>query len=219
MFDTLGFVSTFTIRGRLILKELWQFFGQTWDKPVPAKNKCLFSDWNSELPLVSTFKIQRSILNESFVDCSHELHVFVDTSQSAMCAVAYLRSVQCETVIVAFLVAKCRVAPIRASTIPKLEIQAAVIGLRLSMSIQSFLPFSVQNCFFWSGSSTALQWISSSDKRLPVFVANRVAEIIDCSNVERWISFLIMLIRLILVPEVSKCLTLKTLTGYGVLFL
>ena len=54
------------------------------------------------------------------------------------------------------------------------------------MSIQSFLPFSVQNCFFWSDSSTALQWISSSDKRLPVFVANRVAEIIDCSNFEQW---------------------------------
>ena len=186
VFDPLGFVSPFTIRGRLILKELWQLVGQAWDKHVPDKIKCLFENWNSELPLVSTFKIQRSILNESFVDCSHELHVFVDASQSAMCAVAYLRSVQCENVIVSFLVAKCRVAPIRASTIPKLELQAAVIGLRLSMSIQSFLPFSVQNCFFWSDSSTALQWISSSDKRLPVFVANRVAEIIDGSNVEQW---------------------------------
>ena len=135
------------------------------------------------MPFVSTFKIQRSILNESLLDCSHELHVFVDASQSALCAVAYLRSVQCETVIVSFLVAKYRVAPIRASTTPKLELQAAVIGLRLSMSIQSFLPFRVQNCFFWSDSSTILQWISSSDKRFPVFVANRVAEIIDGSNV------------------------------------
>ena len=143
VFDPLGFVSPFTIRGRLILKELWQLVGQAWDKPVPDKIKCLFEDWNCELPLVSTFKIQRSILNESFIDCSHELHVFVDASQSAMCALAYLRSVQCENVMVSFLVAKCRVAPIRASTIPKLELQAAVIGLRLSMSIQSFLPFSV----------------------------------------------------------------------------
>ena len=103
-----------------------------------------------------------------------------------MCVVAYLRSIQCETVIISFLVAKCRVAPIRASTIPKLELQAAVIGLPLSMSIQHFPPFSVQNGFFWSDSSTISQWISSSDKRLPVFVANRVAEIIDGSNVEQW---------------------------------
>ena len=54
------------------------------------------------------------------------------------------------------------------------------------MSIQSFLPLSVQNCFFWSHSSTVLQWISSTDKRLHVVVANRVAEIIDGSNVEQW---------------------------------
>ena len=139
-----------------------------------------------EFRVASCLNVQNTALNESFVDCSHELHVFVDASQSAMCAVAYLRSVQCETVVVSFLVAKCRVAPIRASTIPKLELQAAAIGLRLSMSIQYFLLFSVQNCFFWSESSTAHQWIFSSDKRLPVFVANRVAEIIDGSNVEQW---------------------------------
>ena len=103
-----------------------------------------------------------------------------------MYTVAYLRSVQCETVTVSFLVAKCKVARTRASTIPKLEFQSAVIGLRLSKSIQSFLPFDVQNCFFWSDISTALQWILSSDKRFPVFLAERVAEIIDGRNVDHW---------------------------------
>ena len=138
------------------------------------------------MPLVTTFKIQRSILNERLVDCSHELHVFADTAQSAMCAVAYFWSVECETVVVSFLVAKCRVAPIRASTIPKFEHHAAVFGLLLSKSVRSFLPFSVRNCFFWSDSYTAFQWISSSDKRLPVFIANYVAEIIDAGSVEQW---------------------------------
>ena len=95
-----------------------------------------------------------------------------------MCAVAYLNSIQCKTVIVLFPVAKCTVVPIRAITIPKLELQAAVIGLRLSMSIQSFLLFSVHYSF--------VEWISTSDKRFTIFVANRVAEIIDGSNVEQW---------------------------------
>ena len=67
---------------------------QAWDKLVPDKIKYFFEDWNSELPLVSTFKIHRSILIESQLDCSHELHVFVDASQSTMCAVEYLRSIQ-----------------------------------------------------------------------------------------------------------------------------
>ena len=79
VFDPLGFASPFTIRGRLIL-ELWQSVGQAWDKHVPNENKCFFEDWQSELPLVSTFKIQRSILNERLVDFSHERHVSVDAS-------------------------------------------------------------------------------------------------------------------------------------------
>ena len=70
---------------------------QAWDKPVPEEIQCVFNDWNSELALVSTFKVQRSVMNKSLVICYHELHVFVDASQSEMCAVAYLRSVQCET--------------------------------------------------------------------------------------------------------------------------
>ena len=96
-----------------------------------------------------------------------------------MCAVAYLRSVQCETAVV-FLV-----YPISTSNIPKVELQATVIGLQSSMSIHFFHRFRVQNCFFWSDRPTALQWISSSDKRLPVFGANRVAEITDGSNVKQ----------------------------------
>ena len=103
-----------------------------------------------ELPLVSTFKIHLSILKQRLVDCSHEVHVFVDASQKAMCAVAYIRSVQCETAVVSFLV-----DPIRTSNIPKVELQATVIGLQLSMSIHSFLRFRVQNCFF-SGATDPL---------------------------------------------------------------
>ena len=122
--------------------------GQARDKPVRDEIQCLFEDWNSELPLVSTFKTQRAILNESRVDCSIQLHDFVGASQSAMCAVAYLRSIQCETVVVWFLVSKCRVAPIRAKTTPKFELHAAVIGLRLSMYIQFFYIFSVRNVSF-----------------------------------------------------------------------
>ena len=46
--------------------------------------------------------------------------------------------------------------------------------------------FQCPKLFLLDKSFTALQWISLSDKRLPVFVANRVAEIIDGSNVEQW---------------------------------
>ena len=185
MYRPLGFVLLFTIRGRLIVKELWQLVEQAWDNSVPYQIQWLFEDWTYELPLVSTFNFQRSISNESIVNCSHELHVFVDNSQSAMCAVAYLRSVQCENVVVLFFVAKFRVAPIRARCIPKFELQAVVIGWRLSMSIKPFLPFSVKNCFLEQqlhcSSMDSVVWQTSS-----CFCCYSCCWIIDGSNVEQW---------------------------------
>ena len=85
-----------------------------------------------------------------------------------------------------FLVGKCHVAPVPATTIPKLEQQAALIGLRLVTSFKMFLPLTIEVTFFWRDSSAVFQWIESSYKSLPVFVANRVAEILDHSRVDEW---------------------------------
>ena len=55
------------------------------------------------------------------------LHLFTDASEEAMCIVAYLQDKA--TLRLTYVIGKCRVAPIRYMTIPKLELQAAV-GVR-----------------------------------------------------------------------------------------
>ena len=39
---------------------------------------------------------------------------------------------------------------------------------------------------FWSDSTTVLQWIRHSDKKQQVFVANRVAEVLEATSVDQW---------------------------------
>ena len=68
------------------------------------------------------------------------LHRFVDASENALGAVAYVRySYQDGTISTNIVAAKTRVAPTTATSIPRLELMGAVIGVRLSTRIARVL--------------------------------------------------------------------------------
>ena len=104
-----------------------------------------------------------------------------------MCALAYLRSQPKEyPADLAFVIGKGRVAPMRHLSIPRFELQAAVKAVRLKEQIVKEHEMKINSCSFWSDSTTVLQWIHSSHRKQQVFVANRVAEILDTTDVSQW---------------------------------
>ena len=126
---------------------------------------------------MSEMAIKRKYLskNAEVVD----LHVFADASLDAMCLVAYFRDQQ--TGELAYVVGKCRVP-----SIARLELQAAMYGTRLKQLIVDEHDVEIEQTFFWTDSTTVLQWLHGADKNQPVFVANRVAEIPDSSTIAQW---------------------------------
>ncbi|XP_075150827.1 uncharacterized protein LOC142224934 [Haematobia irritans] len=74
----------------------------------------------------------------------------------------------------------------RYRTIPKLELQAAVMGVRLKNKIIAAHTIMIRKVVFWSDSSAVIMWIKSDHRQYKQFVANRVSEILDSSNVEQW---------------------------------
>ena len=71
-------------------------------------------------------------------------------------------------------------------SIPQLELQAAVMAVRLKEQIVKEHEMKINSCSFWSDSTTVLQWIHSSHRKQQVFLANRVAEILDTTDVSQW---------------------------------
>ena len=83
------------------------------------------------------------------------LHIFTDASEEAMCIVAYLQDEA--KLKLTYVIGKCRVAPIRHTTIPKIELQAAVYGVRLRKQILRQHDVKNDKIHLWYDSSTVLQ--------------------------------------------------------------
>ena len=141
--------------------------------------------WKEQLPIVAQTSIDRRYFNRE--RDKTELHVFADASEDTMCAVAYLRSQPKQySADLAFIIGKCRVAPMKHLSMPRLELQAAVMAVRLKEQIVKQHEMKIHNYSFWSDSTTVLQWIHSSHRKLQVFVANRVAEVLDKTDISQW---------------------------------
>ena len=113
--------------------------------------------------------------------------MFGDSSQDVFCAVAFLRArlVSSHQTELAFVYGKARVAPMKALSTPKLELQAALLATRLKKEILKGLTFKVTDTFMWTDSTTGLQWLHFCSK-LPVFVGNRTGEILESTSTDQW---------------------------------
>ena len=115
-------------------------------------------------------RILRIVHNFSKITSS-QLHIFVDASMAAMAAVAYLRTTNSQTTPpqACFLMGKCKVAPIKQISVPKMELEAAVIGVRLLQLIQREMTLTFNQIFLWSDSQVVLDWIASKKKQNVLF--------------------------------------------------
>ncbi len=117
---------------------------------------------------------------------SIKLHLFGDVSERALCAVAYFRfeypsgERQC-----AFVAAKTRVAPVKPLSIPRLELQAEVLSIRLAIMIQKEYDCEISSTHYWSDSSAVIGQIRGESKRHPALTTVRLL-IIHASEQQQW---------------------------------
>jgi len=185
LFDPLGFLSNYIIRAKILLQDVWRS-SIGWDDELAGDSLVKWTEWISQLGEVETVTIPRCYSNNMKTSKSLQLHVFCDASEQAFASVAYLRSQSTHVVDVAFLMGKTRVAPLRRMSIPRMELQAAVMGTRLAATIIKEHDLKIDQTYFWTDSQTVLCWIKSDARKFKPFVSHRVGEILETSEVADW---------------------------------
>ncbi|XP_055605119.1 uncharacterized protein LOC129753329 [Uranotaenia lowii] len=187
IYDPLGMLSNFLMYLKVLLQEIWRS-GVGWDEPIHDEQLSKWRTWLNVLKQVETVSVPRCYrrLTSANPSTKVQLHVFVDASENGYAAVAYFRYEECNQIECAFVTSKTRVAPLRYVSIPRLELQAAVIGVRLANDIGESHRINLAQRFFWTDSRDVLCWIRADHRKYSKFVAARVGEILEGSEIAEW---------------------------------
>ena len=77
-------------------------------------------------------------------------------------------------------------APVKFVSIPRLELQAAVLATRMFKMLREELELNIFRTYLWTDSEIVLHYLRNEKRRLQTFVANRVEEIKEHTLVEDW---------------------------------
>ncbi|XP_065091420.1 uncharacterized protein LOC135712358 [Ochlerotatus camptorhynchus] len=180
VFDPLGLVAAYVVHGKCLVQDIWRS-KIAWDQRIPKEICSRWRQWVQALKGMDRETVPRCYFpgySSAGLD-NIELHVFVDASLVAFSCVAYFRIIDEGQVRCALVAAKSKVAPLKPLSIPRLELQAAVLGSRLMKSVQESHTLPIRRRMIWSDSSTVLSWIQSDQRRYRQFVAVRVGEILS----------------------------------------
>ena len=186
LFDILGWCSPAIIIPKVLLQRLWgEDLG--WDEIVPSVISDTWEEWSCELGDFQRCSIRRSYFPKEANMVTLQLHGFLNASEMAYPGVVYLRGIDSEGVTyVSLVIAKTKVAPIKRTTIPTLELCGARIVARLLKHMSGILHIPTEKIYAWTDSEVVLGWLRGDPRRFKIFVGNRVSEILELTLPNAW---------------------------------
>lgn len=116
-----------------------------------------------------------------------QLHHFADVSEDAYGTTSYmmLRSASGEAHST-MIMAKARVAPSKSPIIPRMELTAATVAVKMDRLMRKDLELELEESIFWTDSTAVLKYLNSEGTRFKTFVANRISAILKHSRASQW---------------------------------
>ena len=85
-----------------------------------------------------------------------------------------------------FVAGKARVTPRKMVSIPRLELAAATVLVRVADMLKAELDYSDVEEFYWTDSEVVLGFINNESRRFHMYFANRVQLIHDHTSLNQW---------------------------------
>ncbi|CAB4006039.1 hypothetical protein AWC38_SpisGene6700, partial [Paramuricea clavata] len=154
-----------------------------WEAPLPFRNPISRLPDNREDTQSHVTYASESLSEASRV----EIHTFCDASTEAIAAVSYIKVVLKDgQAQVSFVFGKAKLAPSHATTIPRLELCAAVLGVEITVLVIEELAVKPHSVTYYTDSKVTLGYILSETRRFYVYVSNRVQRIRRLSSPDQW---------------------------------
>ncbi|XP_062535266.1 uncharacterized protein LOC134204457 [Armigeres subalbatus] len=187
LFDPVGMLAPFLIHGRIMIQDLWRI-GLDWDVKVEDKEFEKWQRWFSLLPNISEREIPCCYFGDAHPKSyrSLELHIFTDAGELGYGCSAYFRIETDKGVRCSLVMAKSKVAPLKYQSIPRMELQAALLGARMMHTVCENHTLPIKEKFIHTDAEVVLAWIRSHHRNYKPFVAYRVGEILSLTQPEIW---------------------------------
>ena len=185
-YDILGWIAPAVLSMKLLYQQLWKT-GHEWDEEVPSELVDLHSKWRSELPLLAQKQLPRCYHLPQHNLKIQELQSFSDASKVAFGAVVYCRTTYHDhPPVISLVTAKTKVAKLKPTTVPKLELCGAVLLTKLLTNTAAVLEIPKEQWHAWTDSAIVLTWLDGRPKEMPIFVSNRVSFILQVTSPKTW---------------------------------
>ena len=196
VYDPNGIVCPVTLTGKLIQRKLLNHSGEdftneekssSWDAPLPEEYRTEWQQWKLSLEYLKQIHIPRCFVLPGKTVERQELHIYCDASDAAVGYVAYIRSIYTDgDVSVGFVFANSKVSPKNITSIPRLELCAAVEAATASNWIETELNHSISRTDLYTDSLITLGYINNKTRRFAKYVARRVGMICNHTSPEQW---------------------------------
>ncbi|CAL8071662.1 unnamed protein product [Calicophoron daubneyi] len=184
--NVIGVLLSFGKNQITMTADLQESFSQVW-MPLEECDMALWQVEIDEAKIVENVSVTRCWKPGSSAIGSTKLHCFSDASKSAYGRVSCLRWVSPDgRMHGSFMLSKSRVAPIRAVTIPRLQLMATLLSTETAAVLRKECMIPIDGEFFWADYMIVWRCIQNTNSRFETFVADRLVIVRKNPEVKRW---------------------------------